>query len=89
MNLYLFGEGNHNFHHTFPQDYKGAELDGLMNFNIATTLIHIFAAFGWVYDLKTVSPEVIAKRLKRSGDGTYKGPKINLTLEAEKVKEEN
>lgn len=71
INMYLFGEGNHNFHHTFPQDYKGAELAGLNNFNVLTTIIHAFEMLGWAYDLKLTSPEIIAKRLERTGDGSY------------------
>lgn len=71
VNLYLFGEGNHNFHHTFPQDYKSAEFASLKNFNILTAFIDIFEKLGLAYDLKTTPPEIIAKRLQRTGDGTH------------------
>jgi len=64
-----FGEGWHNYHHTFPWDYKTAEL-GYYSVNFTTFLIDSFAKIGWAYDLKCVSPELIAKRAKRTGDGT-------------------
>lgn len=33
------------------------------------------AKIGWAYDLKTVSPEMVMKRVKRTGDGSYVPPK--------------
>lgn len=30
------------------------------------------AKFGWAYDLKTVSPEMIMQAVKCNGDGTHK-----------------
>lgn len=73
-NLYVaiatFGEGWHNYHHVFPWDYKAAEL-GNYKVNLTTAFIDFFALIGWAYDLKTVSAEMIQKRAKRTGDGTY------------------
>ena len=40
--------------------------------NLTTGFINICAAIGWAYDLKTASPELIKKRVLRSGDGTHK-----------------
>lgn len=57
----------HNYHHVFPWDYKTAEL-GNYRYNITTAFIDFFAKIGWAYDLKTVSDEVIQKRMARSGD---------------------
>lgn len=67
INVFMFGEGNHNYHHTFPQDYKGAEHGDLRHFNILTMMIHAFEFFGLAYDLKSVSPEMIEKRQIRTG----------------------
>nr|CAD7449991.1 unnamed protein product [Timema bartmani] len=67
-----FGEGWHNYHHAFPWDYKAGEL-GNYRTNFSTGFIDMFAKIGWAYDLKTVSPEMIKRRAKRSGDGTYWG----------------
>jgi len=64
------GEGWHNFHHTFPWDYKTAEF-GRYRVNISTMMIDFFAKIGQAYDLKTVSPEVIEKRVERTGDGSH------------------
>lgn len=39
------GEGYHNYHHTFPWDYKAAEL-GDHSSNLTTLIIDIFAKLG-------------------------------------------
>ncbi|XP_055371723.1 acyl-CoA Delta-9 desaturase-like [Condylostylus longicornis] len=65
-----FGEGWHNYHHVFPWDYKTAEL-GNYRLNITTAFIDFFAKIGWAYDLKTVSTDIIKKRVDRTGDGTH------------------
>lgn len=68
--LLAFGEGWHNYHHVFPWDYKTAEL-GDYQLNPTTAFIDFFAKIGWAYDLKTVSHDVIAKRIERTGDGSH------------------
>ena len=32
--------------------------------------IDLMARIGWAYDLKTVSPDLVQKRVKRTGDGS-------------------
>uniref|UniRef100_A0A1B6KC55 Fatty acid desaturase domain-containing protein n=1 Tax=Graphocephala atropunctata TaxID=36148 RepID=A0A1B6KC55_9HEMI len=64
------GEGWHNYHHTFPWDYKTAEL-GNYRANFTTAFIDFFAKIGWAYELKTVSHEMIKRRVQRTGDGTH------------------
>jgi len=64
------GEGWHNYHHTFPWDYKTSEL-GKYSVNFSAAFIDFFAKIGWAYDLKTVSTEMIQKRVERTGDGTH------------------
>lgn len=61
------GEGFHNYHHTFPWDYKTSEL-GKYTFNWTTAFIDFFAKIGWAYDLKTVSDDMVRKRIERTGD---------------------
>jgi len=68
--LFAMGEGWHNYHHVFPWDYKTAEL-GNYRLNFTTAFIDFFAKIGWAYDLKSVSPEIIQKRVERTGDGTH------------------
>ncbi|XP_047532043.1 acyl-CoA Delta-9 desaturase-like [Vanessa atalanta] len=63
------GEGWHNYHHTFPWDYKAAELT--MHFNQSANFIRIFEKLGLAYDLKTASPEMVARRIIKTGDGTH------------------
>lgn len=68
--LFALGEGWHNYHHVFPWDYKTAEL-GNYRLNFTTAFIDFFAKVGWAYDLKSVSSEIIKKRVERTGDGTH------------------
>lgn len=68
--MLAFGEGWHNYHHTFPWDYKTAEL-GNYRTNTTTLFIDCMAKIGWAYDLKTVAPETIKRRVERTGDGTH------------------
>uniref|UniRef100_F1L8L4 Acyl-CoA desaturase n=1 Tax=Ascaris suum TaxID=6253 RepID=F1L8L4_ASCSU len=51
------GEGGHNFHHVFPQDYRTSEY--VNEYNISKVVIDALASFGWVYDRKVVSNEAI------------------------------
>lgn len=67
---FALGEGFHNYHHVFPWDYKTAEL-GDYHLNYTTAFIDFFAKIGWAYDLKSVSTEIIKKRVERTGDGTH------------------
>nr|ABX71629.1 acyl-CoA-delta9-desaturase [Lampronia capitella] len=68
--ILAFGEGWHNYHHVFPWDYKAAEL-GNYSTNMSTAIIDYAAKHGWAYDLKTVSVDMIRKRVARTGDGTH------------------
>ncbi|GFG35617.1 hypothetical protein Cfor_04411 [Coptotermes formosanus] len=64
------GEGWHNYHHVFPYDYKTAEL-GHYSLNLTTAFIDFFVWLGWAFDCKTVSQEMIWRRIHRSGDGSH------------------
>lgn len=72
--IFALGEGWHNYHHVFPWDYKTAEL-GNYRMNLTTAFIDFFAKIGWAYDLKTVSHEIIQKRVERTGDNTHESQK--------------
>lgn len=39
--------------------------------NMTTYFIDFFAKIGWAYDLKSVAPDTVAKRVKRTGDGSH------------------
>nr|ADA61010.1 acyl-CoA delta-9 desaturase isoform [Thitarodes pui] len=66
------GEGFHNFHHTFPWDYKSSELPFYTLPNPSSAFIDFMAYIGQASDLKTVSNAVVRRRAKRTGDGTHK-----------------
>lgn len=66
MAVLALGEGWHNYHHVFPWDYKAAEL-GDYKLNMTTAFIDFFSKIGWAYDLKTVSADIIRKRVERTG----------------------
>lgn len=59
------GEGFHNYHHTFPQDYATSEFG--TKGNITTRVINFFARIGWAYDMKVTPREVVIKRMMRTG----------------------
>ncbi|KAG8308500.1 hypothetical protein J6590_002590 [Homalodisca vitripennis] len=67
------GEGWHNYHHAFPWDYRSSEL-GYFRFNFTTRFIDFCARMGWAYDLKSAPLSMVQRRVKRTGDGTYKNP---------------
>ncbi|KAH7980877.1 hypothetical protein HPB49_019778 [Dermacentor silvarum] len=62
------GEGFHNYHHTFPYDYRTSELG--CTINTTTWFIDFFAWLGQVYDRKEVPTNVVQRRMERTGDGT-------------------
>ncbi|XP_050674052.1 acyl-CoA Delta-9 desaturase-like, partial [Leptidea sinapis] len=65
VSIVAMGEGWHNFHHTFPWDYKAAEMSYLIN--PTTFFIDFFGLLGWAYDMKEASPNLIEAVSKRRG----------------------
>ena len=63
-------EGWHNYHHTFPWDYKTAE-PGDYGLNFTTAFIDFFAYIGWAYDLKQPSKELVQRVVQQLGDGSH------------------
>lgn len=70
LNLLTLGEGQHNFHHVFPWDYKASEYSYYLT-NLNTAFIDAMAALGAAYDLKTTSAAAMKARVLRSGDGSH------------------
>lgn len=69
--ILTYGEGWHNFHHTFPWDYRSAETGlGKDRLNMTANFIDFFAKFGWAYDLKLASKDLILRQAKKKGDGS-------------------
>jgi stearoyl-CoA desaturase (delta-9 desaturase) len=70
VSVLSLGEGWHNYHHTFPWDYKTGEL-GDYGTNFTTAFIDFFAYIGWAYDLKQPSKEFVQKVVEKLGDGSH------------------
>jgi len=84
VSLGAIGEGFHNFHHCFPQDYQASEMG--YSFNISTMFIDLMAACGLAYDLHTASKDMINKRKERTGDPTNKRELFSPTYGADHEK---
>ncbi|KAG5894040.1 hypothetical protein JTB14_037885 [Gonioctena quinquepunctata] len=69
------GEGWHNYHHTFPWDYRAAELGS--RYGVTTFFIELCSYFGLAYDLKSAPYKIIESRAMRTGDCSHPvyGPK--------------
>ena len=65
------GEGFHNYHHTFPQDYSTSEFG--WRFNLTTFFIDSCATIGQASHRKKMAPDLVARRQKRTGDVTSRG----------------
>ena len=57
------GEGWHNYHHTFPWDWKVSEFGYWCDNN--THLLHLFSKIGWAYDMKEPSNELVKSTVAR------------------------
>ncbi|XP_076753751.1 acyl-CoA Delta-9 desaturase [Xylocopa sonorina] len=69
VSFFALGEGWHNYHHSFPWDYKAAEL-GSYGLNATTGFIELMAYLGLAHDLKTPRVELVDRRSLKNGDGT-------------------
>lgn len=69
VSVFGLGEGWHNYHHTFPWDYRASEFG--QYFNWTTKLIDFFDEMGWVWDKKYATPAMVRSRVTKHGDGTH------------------
>jgi len=65
VSLLAVGEGFHNYHHTFPYDYRTSEWG--FRLNITSMFIDLMAYFGQAYNLRTASPKTVEARALRTG----------------------
>lgn len=65
VSVLVGGEAAHNYHHTFPWDWKGTELP-FVNFNYTTNFIRAMASLGLAYDLREPSLELVKKIKERN-----------------------
>ena len=85
VSLCTFGEGYHNYHHTFPQDYATSELPYLLN--VSKVFIEICAWAGLASNLKRPSDALIAERknkVLREQLSTAHGHKRNMSTSSVK-----
>lgn len=68
--FFAVGEGWHNYHHAFPWDYRASELGTPLN--MTGFLIDILAKFGYIYDRKEASHNMVKNRVMRTGDNSHK-----------------
>lgn len=68
VSLYTLGEGFHNYHHTFPWDYRAHDMT---NVSFTTEILNLFGKIGWAYDMRYPSQELIDKVAKKYGDGSF------------------
>ncbi|CAH1726323.1 acyl-CoA Delta-9 desaturase [Aphis gossypii] len=69
VSMFGLGEGWHNYHHSFPWDYRAAEFG--QYFNLTTMVIDFFEEMGWVWDKKYATPAMVRSRVTKRGDGTH------------------
>ncbi|VVC33670.1 Acyl-CoA desaturase,Fatty acid desaturase domain [Cinara cedri] len=69
VSMFGLGEGWHNYHHSFPWDYRAAEFG--QYFNLTTILIDFSEEMGWVWDKKYATPAMVRSRATKRGDGTH------------------
>lgn len=69
MSMFGLGEGWHNYHHSFPWDYRAAEFG--QYFNLTTMVIDYLEEFGWVWDKKCATQPMVRSRATKRGDGTH------------------
>lgn len=63
--LFTMGEGYHNFHHTFPGDYRNGVR--FFDFDPPKWVLSVFAKWGWIWNVRRTPGHVIAlRRLKQA-----------------------
>lgn len=63
--LFTMGEGYHNFHHTFPGDYRNGVR--FFDFDPPKWVLSAFAKWGWIWNVRRTPGHVIAlRRLKQA-----------------------
>ncbi|XP_039265257.2 stearoyl-CoA desaturase 5-like isoform X1 [Styela clava] len=65
--FFAMGEGFHNYHHAFPQDYSTSEF-GISKLNPTTLFIDMMAFVGLAYRRNKISQQMIGARKRRTGE---------------------
>ncbi|KAI1294689.1 Stearoyl-CoA desaturase 5 [Halotydeus destructor] len=56
---FTMGAGYHNFHHTFPQDYRGSEVGSAPGMNVGCNFVDLMCYLGQAYNLKWTNEKTI------------------------------
>lgn len=80
INYLSMGEGNHNYHHVFPYDYRSNEKEYWEYFDPISHFIHITQIIGLTYDCKKASPRVVMGIVRRKGIPAYFDHPRSLTF---------
>jgi hypothetical protein len=80
VSVLTLGEGWHNYHHTYPNDYSCADKNAWIEYNPSTALIDTLALLGMVYDRKItkeksnrITQSIMSEMLPLVGSrGSYK-----------------
>ncbi|XP_018327904.1 stearoyl-CoA desaturase 5-like [Agrilus planipennis] len=72
--IWSAGEGWHNYHHTFPWDYRASEMG---KYNPTTFVLDIFAKLGLAYDMKAPSQTLVKQIADKHGDGSWGDQEIS------------
>lgn len=60
MAILTHGDGWHNYHHTFPWDYKTGDL-GNYNYNVSATFVELFAKIGKQHEIIKTAKQKLGK----------------------------
>lgn len=83
VSFVAYGEGWHNYHHSFPWDYKASEFG--MKLNFTRDMIEFFERVNLAYDLKEAKQEMVVRKILRSGDGSHEKLKAYKKKQLEKI----
>lgn len=70
VNFLTFGEGNHNYHHSFPLDYRASDRMKWAKrifMNPTQVFIDVLAAMGLAWDLRITPPKTVTNRALTRG----------------------
>lgn len=80
INYLSMGEGNHNYHHVFPYDYRSVNTASWEYFDPISAFIEAAKLFGLAYDCKRASPRVIEGIVRRKGIPAHFDKKRSFTF---------
>ena len=69
VSLFTFGEGYHNYHHSFEADYRNGPL--WYNYDPSKWLIWVLSKLGWASDLRRIPAERIYRRRYQERKALY------------------